>query len=174
MWSFSFSFSDQTCAFLFSTIRAHSHWFYHLNNIWREVQIINLLIMQFSLVSCYFMPLKSKYFPQCRILESPYSVFSLNVTDGVLQLHISTVKIIVLHILSFTFLYCRREDNRLFNITEICILPTKCICVFHVVLTRNSDCFPKQHWLAGLCSGDVMCFLWGTNWIYTYYLLYTI
>jgi hypothetical protein len=25
------------------------------------------------------------------------------------------------------------------------ILPTQCICVFCMVLTINSDCFPKQH-----------------------------
>jgi hypothetical protein len=24
-------------------------------------------------------------------------------------------------------------------------LPTECICVFRMVLTINSDCFPKQH-----------------------------
>jgi hypothetical protein len=29
--------------------------------------------------------------------------------------------------------------------TELCILPTQCICVFRMVLTTNSDCFPKQH-----------------------------
>jgi hypothetical protein len=29
--------------------------------------------------------------------------------------------------------------------TKLCILPTQCICVFRMVLTINSDCFPKQH-----------------------------
>jgi hypothetical protein len=28
---------------------------------------------------------------------------------------------------------------------ELCMLPTECICVFHMILTINSDCFPKQH-----------------------------
>jgi hypothetical protein len=32
-----------------------------------------------------------------------------------------------------------------FNTLKLCILPTQCICVFHMVLTINSDCFPKQH-----------------------------
>jgi hypothetical protein len=32
-----------------------------------------------------------------------------------------------------------------FNIPELCILFTQCICVFRMVLTINSDCFPKQH-----------------------------
>jgi hypothetical protein len=43
--------------------------------------------------------------------------------------------------------------------------PTKCICVSHICLTINSDCFRKQPWLVGLCSGDIMDFLWGKNWI---------
>jgi hypothetical protein len=42
-----------------------------------------------------------------------------------------------------------------------------------MILTTNSDYFPKQHQPAGLCSGDVMCFLWGTNWIYIYCILPT-
>jgi hypothetical protein len=33
----------------------------------------------------------------------------------------------------------------LFNTLELCILTTECICVFRMVLTINSDCFPKQH-----------------------------
>jgi hypothetical protein len=32
-----------------------------------------------------------------------------------------------------------------FNKLELCILSTECICVFLMVLTINSDCFPKQH-----------------------------
>jgi hypothetical protein len=28
---------------------------------------------------------------------------------------------------------------------NLCILPTECICVFRMVLTVNSDYFPKQH-----------------------------
>jgi hypothetical protein len=31
------------------------------------------------------------------------------------------------------------------NTLKLCILPTECICVFRMVLTINSDCFPKQH-----------------------------
>jgi hypothetical protein len=31
------------------------------------------------------------------------------------------------------------------NTLKLCILPTKCICVFHTIPTINSDCFPKQH-----------------------------
>jgi hypothetical protein len=32
-----------------------------------------------------------------------------------------------------------------FSIHNLCVLPTQCICVFRVVLTINSDYFPKQH-----------------------------
>jgi hypothetical protein len=35
-------------------------------------------------------------------------------------------------------------------------VPTQYICVFRVVLTVNSDCFPKQHYPVGICNGDVM------------------
>jgi hypothetical protein len=31
------------------------------------------------------------------------------------------------------------------NALKLCIPPTQCICVFRMVLTINSDCFPKQH-----------------------------
>jgi hypothetical protein len=51
-----------------------------------------------------------------------------------------------------------------FSILKLCILPSECTGMFPAVLTTNSDCFPKQHYLvAGLPRGDVMCFLWGTN-----------
>jgi hypothetical protein len=48
------------------------------------------------------------------------------------------------------------------------MLSTQCICVFRMVLTINSDCFHEHHWPVDLCSGDVMCFLWGTDWIAIY------
>jgi hypothetical protein len=52
-----------------------------------------------------------------------------------------------------------------FNILKLCFLPTEYICVFYMVLKINSDYFSKQ-----ICCGDVMCFLWGTNWINIIYL----
>jgi hypothetical protein len=33
----------------------------------------------------------------------------------------------------------------LFNAPKLSILPAEYICVFLMVLTINSDCFPKQH-----------------------------
>jgi hypothetical protein len=38
-------------------------------------------------------------------------------------------------------------------------------------LTINSDYFPKQNEPVGLCSGDVMCFLWGTDWFSNYHIV---
>jgi hypothetical protein len=32
-----------------------------------------------------------------------------------------------------------------FNILKLYILPTECVVVFHMVLTINSEFFPKQH-----------------------------
>jgi hypothetical protein len=32
-----------------------------------------------------------------------------------------------------------------FNTLKLCILPTQCVCVFRMILTISSDCFPKQH-----------------------------
>jgi hypothetical protein len=46
------------------------------------------------------------------------------------------------------------------------ILLKESVCLFRIVLTINSDCSPKQHSPAVLCSGDVTCFMWGTNWIF--------
>jgi hypothetical protein len=46
------------------------------------------------------------------------------------------------------------------------ILPTKCICVFRMVLTINSESFPKHHYPVWLCSGDIICFLWGANYAF--------
>jgi len=42
---------------------SHHPWFDHPSSIWWGVQIITLL-MQFSPVSCHFLPLRPKYLPQ--------------------------------------------------------------------------------------------------------------
>jgi hypothetical protein len=36
-------------------------WLHHSNYTWRIVQVVKLLIMQFSPTSCHFIPLRSKY-----------------------------------------------------------------------------------------------------------------
>jgi hypothetical protein len=67
-------------AFLFSPIRAncpahpllHPHHSYY---IWRRVQLMKLLIMQFSLTSLHFISLRSKYSSQHPVLKHPQSMF---------------------------------------------------------------------------------------------------
>jgi hypothetical protein len=68
-WSLPFRFSDQNCvstSHLSHTCCMHrsSHppWCDHPNNIWWSVQVMKLLNMQSSLVSCHFLPLRSKYY----------------------------------------------------------------------------------------------------------------
>ena len=50
---------------------SHSSRFYHPNNIGLGVQIIKLLIMLFSQLPRYLVPLRPKYSPQHPILKTP-------------------------------------------------------------------------------------------------------
>jgi hypothetical protein len=43
---------------------SHPPLFDHSNYTWRRVQVMKLLITQFSLTSCHFTSLRSKYSPQ--------------------------------------------------------------------------------------------------------------
>jgi hypothetical protein len=47
----------------------HQPWLDRHNYSWLRVQIIRLLIMQLSLVSCYFLPLRLTYSPQHCVLN---------------------------------------------------------------------------------------------------------
>jgi hypothetical protein len=47
----------------------------HSNYTWRRVQVMNLLIMQFSPTSCHFISLRSEYSPQHPVLKRTQSVF---------------------------------------------------------------------------------------------------
>jgi hypothetical protein len=49
----------------------------HSNYIWRRVQVMKLLIMQFSSTPYHLFPLQSKYSPQHPILKHSQSVFPL-------------------------------------------------------------------------------------------------
>jgi len=55
--------------------RSHSSRFDHPNNIWWRVQIIKLLIMYFSPLPWYLVPLRPKYSPQQPILKHPQPMF---------------------------------------------------------------------------------------------------
>jgi hypothetical protein len=78
----------------------HSYrpWLGHSNYTWQRVQAVDLLIMQFSMRSCYFIHL------QHPVLKHPQSCSSLNVRDQVSHPYRTTGKIIVLYILIFMFL----------------------------------------------------------------------
>jgi hypothetical protein len=52
----------------------HRPWFNHPNNIRWRVQVMKLIIMQFSLWPI-FLPFRSKYPPQLSVLKNPQSMF---------------------------------------------------------------------------------------------------
>jgi hypothetical protein len=60
---------------------SHPPWLDHSNYIWRRVQVMKFLIMQFSPTSCHFIPLRSALFSNTLSLCS-----SLNVRDQVSSL----------------------------------------------------------------------------------------
>jgi hypothetical protein len=49
-------------------------WLDHSVYVWRRVQVMKLLIMQFSPTSCHFISLRSKYSPQHPVLKHPQSI----------------------------------------------------------------------------------------------------
>jgi hypothetical protein len=46
-----------------------------------------------------------------------------------------------------------------FSIEKLCDLLTECVCVFHMILTINTNCFLKQLYPNHLCKGDALCLL---------------
>jgi hypothetical protein len=52
----------------------HPPWFNHPNNIWRRIQAMKVIIMQFSL-RFVFLPFQSKYHPQHSVLKDLQSMF---------------------------------------------------------------------------------------------------
>jgi hypothetical protein len=70
-------------------------WLHYCDYTWRKIQVMKLLIMQFSLASCHFIPLRCKYFPQHPILKHPQQCSSLTVQDQVSHPYRTTSKIIV-------------------------------------------------------------------------------
>jgi hypothetical protein len=104
-------------AFLFSpicaTCAAHLillDLIFLINYVSRGVQVMKLLIMQFSRISHHFISLQTKYSPQHIVLKHPQSMFPLNVRDQVSHPYRTTGKIIVLYIQIFTFLDSIWED----------------------------------------------------------------
>jgi hypothetical protein len=54
---------------------SHSSRFYHPHNCGWRVQIMKLLVMKFSLLSCSLLPLRPKYSPQHPILKHLQTMF---------------------------------------------------------------------------------------------------
>lgn len=64
-----------------------------------KVQVVKLLITQFSPFSYYFLSLRSKLSPRYAVLERPKPMFSLSASDQVSQAYsYETGKFIVLYI----------------------------------------------------------------------------
>jgi hypothetical protein len=70
----------------------------------------SLCIVQLPSLSCYFIPLNSRYFSQNPVLKHRHnrSMFSLNVRDHVSHPYKTTDGIMVLYILTFIFLYLEK------------------------------------------------------------------
>jgi hypothetical protein len=68
------------------------------------------LTVQLSALSSYFIPLRSKYSSQNTVLKLPQSM--LDVRDHVSHSYKTTGRIVILYILTFTFLDSRQEDKR--------------------------------------------------------------
>jgi hypothetical protein len=54
---------------------SHLSWFDYNNYTWRRVEVMKLLIIQFSSISCHFIPLWSKYPSKHPVLKQPKSLF---------------------------------------------------------------------------------------------------
>jgi hypothetical protein len=87
------------CLCVLITCPSHPPWPDHSNYTWRRVQITKLLIMQFSPTSRHFISLRSStLFSDTLILCS-----SLNIRDKVSHPYRTTVKIIVLYIITLSY-----------------------------------------------------------------------
>jgi hypothetical protein len=84
--------------YLIATMHATCHAHISLNNIWCNVQVMKLLIMQYSPANYPFLPFRSKYFPQSLVTEHPHLCSSLYVRDQVSRPYTTVGKIMVLNI----------------------------------------------------------------------------
>ena len=89
----------------------HSCLFDYPNDIWWELQITNLFIMQFSPLPCHLVPPDSNILLSILFSNTLSLRSSLNVSDRVSHPHKTTGKIIVPHILIFIFLASNLDDK---------------------------------------------------------------
>jgi hypothetical protein len=94
-----------------TTCRAHTLLprLYNCNYTWQTVQIMQLLVMQFSPPFRHFNPLRPNILPSILFSNTLCSTF--NVRDKVSQLYRTTSKILVTYILIFTFFGSRQQDR---------------------------------------------------------------
>ena len=116
---------------------SHSSRFDHPKDIWCGVQIITLL-MQFSPVPCYLVPLNPKYSPQHPTLNTLGLRSSLNASDHVLHPYKTTVKVIILYILIFAFFGYQngRQKTRYRMIASILLIQSALNFFLNRILTR--------------------------------------
>jgi hypothetical protein len=72
----------------------HPPWYDHSNSIWWSLQVVKLLIMQSSTVSCHFFPCRSKY------SHHPVLKPSLSERDQISHPYKTYVKIMIMIILA--------------------------------------------------------------------------
>jgi hypothetical protein len=90
---------------------SHSPWLDHSIYVWRGVQVMKLIIMQFPSISRHIIPLWSKYSPQHSVLKHPQSMF-LNVkrpSFAPIQNHRQNYRFVYSN---FYVLDSKREDKR--------------------------------------------------------------
>jgi hypothetical protein len=91
---------------------SNSSRFYHPQNIGWGVQVMKLLIIKFSLLPCYLVPLRPKYYPQRSILKHPQPTFLPQCQRPTFTPTQNKCQFIVLYILIFGFLDSNLEDKR--------------------------------------------------------------
>jgi hypothetical protein len=122
---YAFIFSLHAC---FMPFPSHPLWLVHSNYIWWSIQVMWLLIMQFS-PSSYHSCLFSPNILLSTLCSNAFSLHSsFNGRDQVSHTYKSTGRIMVLYILSFTFF-----DNR-------------------CVKTKDSQLNDNKHYLNSICS----------------------
>jgi hypothetical protein len=143
-WPLSFGLFNQNLAHCSLTFRPchmprplHSLWFDLPTDIWGWVQIMKLHTVQLPPISRYFIPLRSKYSPQYPVLKHSQSMlFPQCETPRFTPIQKKTGRIMVLYILTFTFLDIRGEDKRLHRmVTSVSWIQSALNLFVHAILT---------------------------------------